>query len=148
MRISVKGRYALAASIVIADKQASESNVTVGSISDELGISKIYLEQVFAQLKKVGILTSTKGPKGGYQFARSPGGISAWEVLCALETGMAEQPEDTVGGSDPGIEMALKEKIYAPLDLALEEALSAISIQDLCDFAVAQRAEQSFMMGL
>ncbi|MDR3305194.1 MAG: Rrf2 family transcriptional regulator [Clostridiales Family XIII bacterium] len=148
MRISVKGRYALAAVIVIADKQASETNVTVGSISEELGVSKIYLEQVFAQLKKVGLLTSTKGPKGGYQFARAPIGITVWEVLSALETGLSEQTENTVGESDPGIEMALRERIYDPVDLALKQTLSAISVQDLHDHAVGQRAEQSFMMGL
>jgi len=148
MRISVKGRYALAAVIVIADKQASEVNITVGSISDELGISKIYLEQVFAQLKKVGILTSTKGPKGGYQFARSAGNITAWEVLSALETGLSEQADDTVGDNDPGIEMALQNMVYEPVDAALAGALSAVTVQDLCDFTIKQRAEQSYMIGL
>ncbi|MDR3305833.1 MAG: Rrf2 family transcriptional regulator [Clostridiales Family XIII bacterium] len=148
MRISVKGRYALAAVIVIADRQSSELNVTVGSISEELGISKIYLEQVFAQLKKVGVLVSTKGPKGGYQFARPTGSITAWDVLSALETGLGEQTEETVGRSDPGIEMALKEKVFDAIDKNLSETLSAITVQDLCDYAQNQRAEQSFMFGL
>jgi len=148
MRMPVKGRYALAAVIVIAEKQASEANVTVGSISDELGISKIYLEQVFAQLKKVGLLTSTKGPKGGYQFARPASGISAWEVLSALETSLSERTEDTVGDSDPGIEIALREAVYDRIDEALVNALEGVSVQDLCDLTLRQRAEQSFMTGI
>ncbi|MDR1796491.1 MAG: Rrf2 family transcriptional regulator [Clostridiales Family XIII bacterium] len=148
MRISVKGRYALAAVIVIADRQASGANVTVGSISTELGISKIYLEQVFAQLKKTGLLTSTKGPKGGYQFARPATAITAWEVLSALEVSFADKTEDTVGDADPGIEMALREKVYEPIDAALEAALSGVTVQDLYDYTLSQRTEQSYMMGL
>jgi len=148
MRISVKGRYALAAAIVIADRQASGANVTVGSISDELGISKIYLEQVFAQLKKTGVLTSTKGPKGGYQFARPMTAITAWDVLSSLEANLADKAEDTVGDADPGIEMALREKVYDPVDAAIAAALTAITVQDLHDYTVSQRADQSFMMGL
>ncbi|MDR3364655.1 MAG: Rrf2 family transcriptional regulator [Clostridiales Family XIII bacterium] len=148
MRISVKGRYALAAAVLVAEKQTSGANVTVGSVSEELGLSKIYLEQVFAQLKKVGILTSAKGPKGGYQFARPASVITAWEVLSALETGFAERAEETVTDNDPGLEMALKEKVYERLDASLQNALTAVTVQDILEATQKQRGDQSFMMGL
>lgn len=52
MRISSRGKYALASLIYIALHGNSEKNITVVSISKELGISKKYLEQIFALLKK------------------------------------------------------------------------------------------------
>jgi Rrf2 family protein len=148
MRISVKGRYALAASIVIANKVSGGSNVTVASISDELEISKIYLEQVFSQLKKEGILVSMKGPKGGYKFARPAANISVWDILTALEIGLTEATESTVSETSPGIELALKEKVFDPINDNLKDVLQSISVQDLADYAERQQAEQAFMMNL
>ena len=52
MKISAKGRYGLAAMIVLARSYESSSPVTIISISEHLGISKIYLEQVFSLLKR------------------------------------------------------------------------------------------------
>jgi Rrf2 family protein len=148
MRISVKGRYALAATIVIANKVSSGSNVTVASISEELEISKIYLEQVFSQLKKEGILISMKGPKGGYKFARPASGITVWDILMALEIGLTEATESTVSETNPGIELALKEKVFDPINDSLKRALQGVSVQDLADYADKQQAEQAFMMNL
>lgn len=73
MRISAKGRYALAAIISMAQQYNSGEHITVISISEKLGLSKIYLEQVFALLKKAEIVSSAKGAQGGYQLTRMPG---------------------------------------------------------------------------
>jgi Rrf2 family protein len=148
MRISAKGRYALAAVTVIAGKQQSGANTTVGSVSDELGLSKIYLEQVFAQLKKAGILVSVKGPKGGYSLARPASKITAWDVLSVLEISFTEQAEETTGTNDAGMEIALKDMVYDAVDTALKETLSRVTAADLADGTEKQRAEQSYMMGL
>lgn len=148
MRISVKGRYALAAVIVIARRAQSQENVTVSSISEELGISKIYLEQVFSQLKKSGILLSVKGPRGGYQLARAPGRITVWETLTTLEAGLTEQTENTVSESAPEIEMALQSLVFEPLNGALQDWLSKLTIQELLDFAEKQKMQQAYMLNL
>ena len=52
MRISAKGRYALASVVHMAQQQHSGESITLVSISERLGISKIYLEQVFSLLKR------------------------------------------------------------------------------------------------
>ncbi|MDR1136411.1 MAG: Rrf2 family transcriptional regulator [Clostridiales Family XIII bacterium] len=148
MRISVKGRYALASVIVIAQRAQSRENVTVSSISEELGISKIYLEQVFSQLKKDGLLLSVKGPRGGYQLSRPPGKITVWDTLTTLEAGLTEQTENTVVDSAPEIEMSLQSLIFEPLNGMLEEWLSKITIQDLLDFTEKQKTQQSYMLNL
>jgi Rrf2 family protein len=148
MRISVKGRYALAAVTVIAQRAQSRENVTVSSISEELGISKIYLEQVFSQLKKEGLLLSVKGPRGGYQLARAASRITAWEVLTALEAGLTEQTENTVGDSSPEIEIALQSLVFEPLNAALKEALGKVTMRDILDYSDKQKTQQAFMLNL
>jgi Rrf2 family protein len=148
MRISVKGRYALAAVTVIAQRAQSRENVTVSSISDELGISKIYLEQVFSQLKKEGLLLSVKGPRGGYQLARPPSKITAWEVLTALESSLTEKTEKTVGDNAPEIELALQFLVFEPLNEALRSRLSEITVRELLDYTDKQKTQQAFMLNL
>jgi Rrf2 family protein len=148
MRISVKGRYALAAVTVIAQRAQSREDVTVSSISEELGISKIYLEQVFSQLKKEGLLLSVKGPRGGYQLARSPAKITAWEVLTALESSLTEKTEKTVGDNAPEIEMALQSLVFEPLNEALRSRLSEITVREILDYTDKQKTQQAFMLNL
>ena len=90
MRISAKGRYALASTISLAQDYAKGEYTTVLSISEKLGISKIYLEQVFSLLKRGGIVNSVKGSQGGYQLARMPQQITLYDVLSAVELSLFE----------------------------------------------------------
>ena len=81
MRISAKGRYALASVIHMAQQHHSGESVTLISISERLGISKIYLEQVFSLLKRGELVTSVKGALGGYLLSASPEQINVLDVL-------------------------------------------------------------------
>ena len=92
MRISAKGRYALAAVISMAQQYHSGEFITLISISEKLGISKIYLEQVFSLLKRGELVTSVKGAQGGYQLARIPRQISALDVLTAEDDRLEVKP--------------------------------------------------------
>lgn len=78
MRVSAKGRYALAAIVEIASQTRSGGIISVINIANTLDISKIYLEQVLSQLKKRGIIFSLKGSRGGYQLAREPRSITVF----------------------------------------------------------------------
>ena len=69
MKISAKGRYGLAAMTYLARNYAAGTPITIVSISEKLGISKIYLEQVFSLLKRARLVNSIKGSQGGYQLA-------------------------------------------------------------------------------
>jgi Rrf2 family protein len=148
MRISVKGRYALAAAVNIADRAERGGNISANSIADELKISKIYLEQVFAQLKKANILNSVKGPKGGYRLAKNPEETTVWDVLTVIELSIIERPEETVGESAPDIEMAISENVFKPLDEAIKESLSRVTIRDLLEYARRQDETMSFASGI
>jgi Rrf2 family protein len=96
MRISSKGRYGLASMISIAQLGSGGEAVTVISVSEKLGISKIYLEQVFSLLKRSKLVTSIKGAQGGYQLSKTPDKITAYDILHAVEVSLFEKTEESV----------------------------------------------------
>ena len=75
MKISTKGRYGLR-SIIDLIINSSGENVPLINIAERQNISKNYLEQVFASLRKAGIVGSTKGAKGGYYLGDKPSNIT------------------------------------------------------------------------
>ena len=100
-------------------------------ISELLGISKIYLEQVFSLLKRGGLVTSVKGAQGGYQLARMPRQITAYDILFAVEVSLFESTEDTVMEKAPEIDSAMKSLTFHALDEAARLSLQKTSLEDL-----------------
>lgn len=145
MRISVKGRYALAAMTHMAIKYDSGEYITLISISESLGISKIYLEQVFSLLRRQNLLTSVKGAQGGYQLARMPRQITVFTVLSAVELSLFEKTEDTVSGKAPEIEKAMQLSAFDILDHAVKETLEKITLSDLVTSVEKHRTDGDFM---
>ncbi|MFV0518686.1 MAG: Rrf2 family transcriptional regulator [Lachnospirales bacterium] len=84
MKVSTRSRYGLKALLEIATEK-DEKCVSLQSISDKLGISVNYLEQIIAVLKKDGIVKSVRGAKGGYVLAKDMEEISFGEILRSLE---------------------------------------------------------------
>lgn len=145
MRISARGRYALAATVSMAARYSTNENVTVVSLSEGLGISKIYLEQVFSLLKKADIVSSQKGAQGGYRLSRPPREISALEVLAATDLSLFEEVGDTVRELAPAIEEALRKKVFAAADEAVRGMLGSVTLADLVHEAKQQRSDQAYM---
>ncbi len=145
MRISAKGRYALAAVINMAQQYNNGEYITVISISERLGISKIYLEQVFSMLKRGEIVKSVKGAQGGYQLVRMPGLITVLDVLSAVETSLFEAAEDTVPEKAPDIEAALRSYVFDTMDKSVNDALSQVTLEDLVTEAEKHKQERSIM---
>jgi Rrf2 family iron-sulfur cluster assembly transcriptional regulator len=83
MRLSTKGRYAVTAMLDLAIHHA-EGPVTLADISEKQGISLSYLEQLFARLKKQGLVTGMRGPGGGYRLSHPPTEISIAQVINAI----------------------------------------------------------------
>ncbi len=131
MRISSRGRYALAAVIVMAQQHHRGENVTVISIAEKLGISKIYLEQAFSLLKRGGLVNSVKGAQGGYQLTRTPDQITVKDVLSSVESALFEQTEKTVAEKAPEIEKAMRISAFEVLDTSVKDTLKSITLNDL-----------------
>jgi Rrf2 family cysteine metabolism transcriptional repressor len=145
MKISTKGRYALAATISLAQFYNSAESVTLISISDRLGISKIYLEQVFSLLKRGGVVNSIKGSQGGYQLAHSPKQITVRDVLYATEASLFESTDDTVSGTITEIETAMQLRVFSALDNTINDTLQNITLSDLVSEAEKNKTDQGFM---
>lgn len=145
MRLSAKGRYALASTISLAKNFSAGDCTTVISISEKLGISKIYLEQVFALLKRGGIVSSVKGSQGGYQLTRKPQLITLLDILSAVELSLFETNDETVKNTAPDIEGAMQDLVYGTIDSTLKKALGAVSLLDLVAEAEKHQAADDLM---
>lgn len=84
MKLSTKGRYAMVALSDIA-LQSSEKLVTLGEIAERQDISVPYLEQLFMKLRRAGLVSSVRGPGGGYKLARPATEIRVSEILAAVD---------------------------------------------------------------
>jgi len=128
MRISSKGRYGLAVMVALAQKQKS---ISVIEVSKNLGISKIYLEQVFSLLKKADLITSVKGANGGYGLSRNANSISVYDMLKACESALFENTEKSCDNVE--IEEIITSKVYSELDKKTKEFLESITLEELAE---------------
>jgi Rrf2 family protein len=84
MQISTKGKYSVRAVLDIAN-HSNGSPVPLAAISRREGISLLFLEQLFQQLRKGNLVKSVRGPHGGYVLARDPSEITIGEVIRLIE---------------------------------------------------------------
>ena len=82
MRLSTKSRYGLRAMFDIA-YHCGDKPAQIQDISRRQQISPRYLEQIFQNLKRAGILRSKRGPQGGYCLAKPPQEITVLDILNA-----------------------------------------------------------------
>ena len=84
MKLSTKGRYAMVAlsDLALCDDSAL---VSLSEISKRQDISLPYLEQLFVKLRRAGLVTSVRGPGGGYRLGRSADSIRVSEILEAVD---------------------------------------------------------------
>ena len=90
MRFSTKGRYAVTAMIDIALREAL-GPVPLTDVASRQHISLSYLEQLFSKLRQHGLVTSMRGPGGGYSIGCQIESITVSDILCAVED--ADQKE-------------------------------------------------------
>lgn len=125
--------------------QAKEC-VSLISLSDSLKISKIYLEHIFSLLKRAGLVTSIKGAQGGYLLSRPPEEINAYDIMSAIETSLFSKNEKTVEKSAPGIEKAMQNVLFVPLDKTVKTALSAMTLAMLVQEAEKHNANYMYYL--
>lgn len=131
MRLSKKSRYGLRALVDLAVR-AKEEQISLNSIAERNNISLQYLEQVFAALRRAGIVKSIKGPQGGYLLEKSADKITVLEIVEALEGSYeldAEEISDKVECKE--ISMSIQDLIIDPVNAKLHEILESVTLQDL-----------------
>ena len=83
MRITTRGRYALRASLALAKLGTANKPVSISCLSERENISSVFLEQIFFKLRKAGIVSSIRGPGGGFWFAQPLEELTAKQILDA-----------------------------------------------------------------
>ncbi len=145
MRISSKGRYGLAAMISMAQNYANNECITIVSISEKLGISKIYLEQVFSLLKRAELVSAAKGAQGGYKLIRDPQTITSYEILRALEQSLFDKTEESVAKQANDIEQAMQKTVFSAIDDSIADSLKKVTLDELVNEVEKQKQSDGFM---
>ena len=84
MRISCKVEYGIRALLDLALHSQSGPSLS-RETANRQGIPETYLNQLLLQLRRGGLITSVRGPRGGHMLARTPDSITVLEIMEALE---------------------------------------------------------------
>ncbi len=131
MKLTTKGRYAVTAMLDLA-VHAQSGPIKLVDISDRQGISLSYLEQLFARLRKQRLVSSFRGPGGGYQLARSMHHINVAEVITAVNESIDATRCMGRGGCQQG-ETCLTHHLWMDLSEQLQHFLRNITLGDLVE---------------
>src|SRR5471030_1333742 len=93
MRLSTKGRYAVMAMADLAGHAPGADNqikpVALADIAERQDISLSYLEQLFAKLRRGGLVSSVRGPGGGYRLSRASADMRIADIIVAVDEPIA-----------------------------------------------------------
>jgi len=84
MRLTTKGRFAVTAMMDLA-MRSGNGPVTLADISERQQISLSYLEQLFGKLRRYGLVSSVRGPGGGYRLAKTLPQITVADIILAVD---------------------------------------------------------------
>jgi Rrf2 family cysteine metabolism transcriptional repressor len=116
LSITTKSPYALQA-LAELGRTGGDGPVPIGELARRRNIPVQFLEQLFATLRRAGVLKSQRGVKGGYTFARAPGEVTVLEIVELLEGPLGRDAEG----------------IFADAAAAARAVLAATTIADVVD---------------
>lgn len=137
MRLTTKGRYAVTAMLDLA-LHATQGPVSLADISERQGISISYLEQLFAKLRRKGLVSSVRGPGGGYRLSRDGHAIFVADVIDAVDESVDATRCQGLGDCQNG-ETCLTHDLWQQLSSEIHRFLGGISIQSLVERAEIQK---------
>jgi Rrf2 family iron-sulfur cluster assembly transcriptional regulator len=132
MRLSTKGRYAVMAMADLARREHDVARaVALADIAARQEISLSYLEQLFARLRRKGLVKSARGPGGGYRLARTADETTIADIVHAVD----EPLRATRCGAGKGCmirgEKCLTHDLWADLGAHIEDYLASVSLADV-----------------
>ena len=138
MRLSTKGRYAVMAMVDLAQHSAGDP-ISLAEIAERQEISLSYLEQLFAMLRKGGLVKSVRGPGGGYLLAHDSGETRIADIILAVD-----EPIDATqcGGKENcrDDQKCITHDLWAKLNDHILEYLRAVTLKQMVDGQQAKAA--------
>ena len=129
MKLSSKTHYGLMACYVLGNAYPKKQ-VSAMNLSNEIGVSGKYLEQMMRKLAANNIVTASRGARGGYYLARTPEDISIGEIVRALENNI--EIIECVK-QNPKCKCCPSAIVWKKLHKGINEFLDAISLKQLID---------------
>ena len=157
MRLSTKGRYAVMAMADLAghapeshkESQTDAKPVALAEIAERQDISLSYLEQLFAKLRRGGLVTSVRGPGGGYRLSRPSAELRIADIIVAVDEPIAATRCKT--GSAKGCTKTgarcVTHDLWEELGQQIHVFLSSVSLADVVEKRVLGRAKPCNDMG-
>ncbi|NUF27894.1 transcriptional regulator, BadM/Rrf2 family [Gilliamella bombicola] len=129
MKLTSKGRYAVTAMLDVA-LHADSGPVSLADISERQEISLSYLEQLFARLRKNGLVLSVRGPGGGYILSRSMDQIAISSIVKAVDETVHATKCHGQDGCQGGVR-CLTHTLWNDLSERIEDFLTSITLSEL-----------------
>ncbi len=146
MRLTTKGRFAVTAMIDLASRQA-EGPVTLAGIAERQRISLSYLEQLFGKLRRHKLVSSVRGPGGGYRLAREVTAITVADIIVAVD-----EPLDATqcGGKQNchDEQRCLTHDLWTNLNKRMYGYLASVTLSALVNREVTPDPETAVLQGL
>lgn len=143
MRLTTKGRFAVTAMIDLALNN-SAGPVTLADISERQKISLSYLEQLFGKLRRRALVTSVRGPGGGYNLANPTDQVSVADIIVAVD-----EPIDATqcGGKEncKDDKKCITHDLWTDLNKHIFEYLRAVKLSDLVAKQLKKSSEVAVM---
>ena len=143
MRLSTKGRYAVMAMADLAAHTADQKPVALADIAERQDISLSYLEQLFAKLRRGGLVTSVRGPGGGYRLARTSADLRIADIIMAVDEPIAAtrcKPGSSKGCTKTGARCVTHD-LWEELGQQIHVFLSSVSLADVVERRVLGRSK-------
>ncbi len=131
MKLTSKGRYAVTAMLDVA-LHSRRGPVPLADISERQEISLSYLEQLFARLRREELVTSVRGPGGGYKLGRDAREIAVGEVIRAVDESV-DATRCAGHGDCQGGERCLTHSLWQDLSERIQVFLNDISLGELME---------------
>lgn len=143
MRLTTKGRYAVTAMLDLAF-HAEASPVPLADISERQSISVSYLEQLFAKLRRRGLVMSVRGPGGGYHLNQAKEKITVADIIAAVDESVDATRCGGEGDCQQGV-MCLTHYLWCEVSDKLHNLLSSITLASLASREEVQRIAERQM---
>ena len=140
MKLTTKGRYAVTAMLDLA-LHHNQGPINLADISSRQEISLSYLEQLFSRLRKRGLVSSARGPGGGYLLGRNPTEISVSDVIAAVD----ESVDATRCGGQKNCQhddRCLTHDLWEELSRQITDFLQGITLDDLVQRRAVRQVSQ------
>jgi Rrf2 family iron-sulfur cluster assembly transcriptional regulator len=134
MRLSTKGRYAVMAMVDLA-RHSGGNPVCLAEIAERQEISLSYLEQLFAKLRRGGLVTSVRGPGGGYLLAHARSETRIADIILAVDEPIRATrcTPGAPGGCRGNRSRCLTHDLWEELSNQIHLYLSSVSLDDVCE---------------